>query len=193
MGSRIVFFLCAACFGLLLISCDREGRQLRKSQSRAAAGRQIISRTMMRAYDGELLLWKLEADRMLRENSQAPVLVVPVYMELFDEDRALATTVTADSGYTDESLGEFKLWGEVRIETADGKTIQSQSLYWNNSDRILTSPDYVEIETASGEIMRGKGFEAAEDFSWWSFHSNVAGQFSDFNAMIQEKDGDTRE
>jgi hypothetical protein len=47
----------------------------------------------------------------------------------------------------------------------------------------------VQIETPKGDVLRGKGLVADEDFSTWTLKQNVSGQFPDFKKRIEDKNG----
>ncbi|MGM0443113.1 MAG: LPS export ABC transporter periplasmic protein LptC [Fibrobacterota bacterium] len=181
--------LLICCTGILLCTgCDRSDKKLKKSEVRAREGEQLLSGSRMSAYEDGLLLWQLVSEKMYRRSGGAGVEISPVYMDIFDELGRVSTVVEADSGVTSDSLDSFRLWGGVEIRTDDGKRILSRSLNWEKDDRLLTSEAYVEIRLPSGERIRGKGFDAAEDFSWWTFHKDVEAEFSDFESFIGIKD-----
>jgi hypothetical protein len=46
----------------------------------------------------------------------------------------------------------------------------------------------VQIETVKGDILRGKGLDAVEDFSRFTFKSQVSGKFPDFKRRMEEND-----
>jgi len=43
----------------------------------------------------------------------------------------------------------------------------------------------VQVETTKGDILRGKGLDAVEDFSHFTFKSQVSGQFPDFKRRVE--------
>ncbi len=169
---------------LLLLSCNKDEKTLRKSSVEGQQGRQVIGNTVLEAFGEERMLWRLTADEMLREESLSDVHVTPVHLLMYDDTGAVTTVVKADSGKTPNDMNSFFIWGAVAIETVDGKKIRSRSLSWNKEDRELHSDDFVEITIPSGEKMRGKGFDAAEDFSWWKFYRAVSGDFPGFKKMV---------
>ncbi|ERP31766.1 LPS export ABC transporter periplasmic protein LptC [Chitinivibrio alkaliphilus] len=174
---------------IFLSACDTRQTGLQKGAATAKGGEQRIEQTALHAYDGGTLLWVLETDLLYRSHGDTPIQVIPVQMELFTDTGTVGTNVVADSGLTSESMDHFRLWGAVSIETWDGKQIRSETLYWDKETRQLHSPDYVEIQLPSGEKMWGRGFEAAEDFSWWVFHEDVQGEFRNFEALIGRNEG----
>jgi hypothetical protein len=49
----------------------------------------------------------------------------------------------------------------------------------------VESDTFVQIETKKGDILRGKGLDATEDFKKFSFKSNVTGSFPHFEQRVE--------
>lgn len=151
---------------------------------------QEFGRSMLNLYSGRHRLWKLETDYMRKTlNDTAKVLVTPVTLTLYDttSDDETNTRVLADSGYTSAERDSFYLWGNVLVRRKDGLQIRSESLWWNQQTHRVGSDKFVEIKTAKGDVMRGKGLDATESFSSWTLRENVSGVFPNFR---QRAEGD---
>lgn len=173
-----LLFLC------LCVGCNRKEKELQKSEIMGTNGQQKVSRSTMTAYSGNKMVWKLTTESMFRERAGSEIVVSPVNLVMFDDTGKVTTTVVSDSGRTPPDMSRFFIWGAVHIETDDKKTINSRSLSWSNKTRELHSDDYVQIAIPSGEKMRGKGFDAAEDFSWWKFYKDIDGTFPGFTELV---------
>lgn len=169
---------------LILFSCSKEKKEILKANSRGEKGDQTMMGTKLNAYDSTVLLWTLTTDKMYRKNDNPNITVTPVKLLLFDRDSNITTTVIADSGKTTKEMDNFYVWGSVYVNTSDGSTIRSHSLAWDKKRRELHSDDFVEIKSADGQKMRGKGFDSAEDFSWWNFYEDVSGNFPGFEESL---------
>ena len=82
--------------------------------------------------------------------------------------------------------GEFE--GECVMGLALGKVIKTEKLWWNRDVHRVQSDTLVQIETPQGDVMRGKGLDAAEDFSWWTLKRSVSGEFPNFRERVESDD-----
>ncbi len=171
---------------LLFFACkSEEEKALQKSSATDTTHLQRVSKSTLTAYDSTKVMWRLKADKMYKFAQSNEITLTPVDLEMYDDTGVVSVYVTADSGNTPESMEKFYLWGHVYIVTQDSVTIRSQSLRWDKVGRRYNSEEFVEIRTKTGERMRGKGFDAAEDFSEWRFYENVDGDFPDMvNDML---------
>jgi LPS export ABC transporter protein LptC len=111
----------------------------------------------------------------------------PVRLLLFNEHGDTVSRILSDSGWTNAQHTEFRVWGNVHVWSAESLTIRAQSLAWDKETHRITSDSYVEIETARGDIMRGKGLTANESFTTWEFQNNVSGFFPDFEDRMNQE------
>jgi LPS export ABC transporter protein LptC len=140
-------------------------------------------------YEGSHKRWKLESDFMKKPLSDTgTMLVTPVKLTLYDSLGNARTRVLSDSGFTTPSLQSFTVWGNVYIRNQDSLIVRTQKLWWVKGKRKVESDTYVQIETPKGDIMRGKGLDAAEDFSRFVFKAKVSGLFPDFKRRVEAND-----
>ena len=66
-----------------------------------------------------------------------------------------------------------KLWecvGDVEVRNSSGRELYSQQLFWNTqTKRIYSNVDTKIVDTNSGDIYYGEGFESDEDMEEWTF------------------------
>ena len=130
----------------------------------------------------------MEAQRRLHEKPLADtgtMLVTPVRLTLYDSLGKPRTIVLADSGTTTPELQSFTVWGNVYIRNQDSLIVRTQKLWWVKGTRKVESDTFVQVETIKGDILRGKGLDAVEDFSHFTFKSQVSGQFPDFKRRVE--------
>ncbi len=165
--------------GLKLRGCESDvsNRIIAVEEERSSTSQELTNATIT-SYDDTLKTWRLVTEKLIQNQETKQLHVAPVDLKMFSDSGDVTTHVVSDSGLTTSSGDNFFVWGNVVITDVDGNTMRSQSLSWDKESRILSSNDYVEIRTFDDEMMRGKGFEAAEDFSWWEFKSNVSGEYN---------------
>jgi hypothetical protein len=85
-------------------------------------------------------------------------------------------------------MESYWVWGDVLIRTRDSMVVRTEKLKWFKKTRKIESDTYVQIETNKGDILKGKGLDATEDFSHFSFKEDVTGAFPDFKRRMENKE-----
>ncbi len=141
------------------------------------------------SYEGSLRKWRLQSAYMRKPLSDTgTVLAVPVVLSLFDSAGTTTTKILSDSGTTTAAMESFTIWGDAYVRNKDGLVVRTEKLRLDANTRMWYSDTFVEIRTARGDVLRGKGFEAREDFSHSVFKHNVSGEFPQFRERIESDD-----
>ncbi len=178
--SLMLFFIVAG------ISCTSKNDSIPQASDSLIVPCQEVGKSTLLCFDGPHLIWKLESDYSWKTlDDTSSMLVVPVRFNFYDTLGKKTTLVLSDSGTTTKELEKFFLWGNVYIKNWDGLIINSESLWWNKIARKVGSDDFVEIRTPSGDVLRGKGLDASESFSWWTLRKNVSGEFPNFKERLE--------
>lgn len=184
-----VLFLCTAFFIVLTVSCSGKKETVPITSQGITAPFQEFDSTTLYFYDKNCIQWKLESNYMRKPIlDTGSILVTPVRLILYDTLGNMRTKVLSDSGTTKNSMQQFTVWGDVYIRTRDSLVVRTQRLWWNKDIRKVESDTFVQIETPKGDILRGKGLDATEDFSRFTFKSNVSGKFPDFKSRVETND-----
>lgn len=151
---------------------------------------QAFTDATLHFYEHGVMRWQLDTDFMHKPLADTGhMLVVPVKITVYDTVGNLSARILSDSGKSDSRMEIFDLWGNVHIKNEDGMTVRSHYLKWYKNGRTVTSDTIVQIETPKGDILMGKGLNARDDFSRFSFSADVQGVFPDFKRRMEE-DGD---
>lgn len=71
------------------------------------------------------------------------------------------------------NYSNLKLWeakGDVVVVKHDGKNLYTQQLFWNSTtQRIYSNVDTKIVDTVTGDVYTGEGFESDEEMKQWSF------------------------
>jgi LPS export ABC transporter protein LptC len=174
---------------LLVVSCTQKKETIPISSNAVASPYQIFTKSTLFSYEGKYKRWRLESEFMKKPLSDTgKMLIVPVTLWLYDSLGSIRTKVLADSGTTTSSIENTTLWGNVYIRNQDSLIVRTQKLFWNKETRKVSSDTFVQIETAKGDILRGKGLDAVEDFSRFTFKSQVSGKFPNFKDRMEKND-----
>lgn len=180
-----IAFLAALC----AVTCSQKKETLPVSNDAVATPYQIFTKSTLFSYEGKYKRWRLESEFMKKPlDDTGKMLIVPVTLWLYDSLGAIRTKVLADSGTTTSSLQNTTLWGNVYIRNQDSLIVRTQKLLWMKDTRKVSSDTFVQIETPKGDVLRGKGLDAVEDFSRFTFKSQVSGQFPNFKDRMEKND-----
>jgi len=169
--------------------CTRKKEELPVAADTVGVPVQEFSGTTLHFYNKGFIQWKLDADYMSKPLSDTgSITVIPVRLTLYDSTGVVRSRVLADSGIIGKGMNQYNVWGNVYIRTRDSMVVRTERLKWFKERRKVESDTFVQIETKKGDVLRGKGLDAVEDFSKFSFKSDVTGKFPDFEKRVETDD-----
>ena len=174
---------------LTLCSCsrDKNASTILSSDSSGDSVSQILEFSVINAYRGGNRLWELKSHKLTQSAIDSRITASPVKLTLFDDTAGVSGILTADNGIANAKMDSLFVWGNVKIDATSGERLLSATLEWHKNEKLLLSEDLVEISTADGEIIRGRGFRAAENFEWWDFATEVSGNFPSMQAEFEKE------
>ncbi len=86
----------------------------------------------------------------------------PVTIHVFDSTGTVDTEVFSDRAIYQSEDAIFELYGNVRVNTADNRHLESEYLEWQQSDNTIQTPKFVIIKTPTDSIA-GTGFQGDTD------------------------------
>ena len=174
---------------VIFIECTTKKENMPVSDIHVETPFQELDSTTLCYYQGSKLQWKLNSLNIKKILSDTGnIFASPVALVVYDSVGKEVSRVLSDSGLCDASFKSFSVWGNVFVKAQNGIKVRSNILNWNLKTHLITSQDYVQITTPKGDILRGKGLEAAEDFSWWKFKKDVSGRFPNFKERVEKGD-----
>jgi len=173
------------------VGCAPKKDPLPVGEKVITAPHQELTDASLYFYQGNVKRWWLDTDYMSRPLSDSgDITVAPVRITVYDSIGKPSTYILSDSGSSDSRMAVFDLWGGVNIKNEEGMVVTGERLRWHKDERRVTSDTFVQVETKKGDILRGKGLEARDDFSRFSFNAEVQGVFPDFKRRMEEGDED---
>lgn len=186
---RVIVFALAAIALLCALSCQRKDRDLPVGAGASHTAYQEFGKATLLSYAGQHRKWRLDADFMRKPlGDTGTILAVPVELSLFDTTGRSTTRILSDSGITTPKMESFTIWGSVYVRTKDDLVVRTERISLDYQTRMWHSDTFVEIRTAKGDVLRGKGFDAREDFSHSSFKRSVSGSFPEFRRRLESDD-----
>lgn len=122
--------------------------------------------------DSGRIRFKVIAETILMfDKAKEPFNLLPdsAYLEEYDTLMNVVTTLRADSvwNYTRKKL--WKLRGNVKIVNVEGKTFDSEELFWDEKEGKIYSNLYVVINEPNEATIRAYGFESNQSMTEYTF------------------------
>jgi LPS export ABC transporter protein LptC len=180
-------FALALLIAVCIVSCGKKKDTVPVSDEVIGQPYQEIDTSTMCYYNKGKIQWKLDSRHMKRVLADTGhVMANPVKLLVFDSLGKEMSKVLSDSGSMDGGMQMFCVWGNVFVLSSSGMRVRSQRLFWNLKTHLITSGDYVELKTKNNDVLRGKGLEADENFTWWKFLHDVSGRFPNFKERVEK-------
>ena len=101
-----------------------------------------------------------------------------VRIEFFDQKGARLSTLFANEGVVDQQTNNLEARGKVRVLTASGVEMETDSLRWLNSARKIVSDAFVRV-TRKSDVVTGYGFESDPNLDHFHIKSEVRAEVRD--------------
>lgn len=89
-----------------------------------------------------------------------------LHVEFYDSTEVLSSYIKAQYCIFDETKELWTAQNNVVSVSAEGDTLNTEYLIWNQKTKKIYSDQYVRITNKNG-VVHGKGFEANEDLTNW--------------------------
>lgn len=99
----------------------------------------------------------------------------PVHVTVHDPSTMDTTRVRAGKAIYRGHESVFEFMDDVRVHTQDKRTLRGDHLLWNQSERSISTDQFITIATPTDSIA-GYGLQGSDDLSNYTI-SNVTGQF----------------
>ena len=117
--------------------------------------------------DSGITRYRVNAKEMLSfDKAKEPCLYFPegFYVEKFDTLFNTVASVKADTVYNYKKKELWKLIGNVKIESVEGKKFETSLLFFDQKEEKVYSDKYIRIEEED-KIITGIGFESNQDMT----------------------------
>ncbi len=108
---------------------------------------------------------KVEAKKQLEFESGDSEFPEGVYVEFYDKDQKISSTLRADYGYYTKKENLYKATGDVEVNSFENdQKLNTEELFWTPDKGEIYTDKFVRIETGD-ELLLGEGLTATQDFS----------------------------
>lgn len=115
--------------------------------------------------------WILDAERLERWARRKDAELHGVHMRFFRAD-TLYSTLTSRRGRANLKTNDLFCWGEVVVETRDGRRLETEELYYDESDGLITN-DVFNRFIRGGDLMTGVGMVATPELDYFELKNEV--------------------
>ncbi len=113
--------------------------------------------------------------RLYYSETNVTVIDEGVFVEFFEEDGGMASTLKAERGEIDGQTHDLRVWGDVNVYSMERGTLETDSLTWINAVNVIETDAAVRL-TSDRDIISGDGFEADPGMHKWTIRRNIKGQ-----------------
>ena len=99
-----------------------------------------------------------------------------VYVEFYEEDGSLSSTLEAERGDIDGLTHDLRVRGGVTVRSTERGTHETDSLTWVNAENLIETEAAVRL-TRETDVLTGDGFEADPGMRRWIIRRDIKGRF----------------
>jgi len=103
-------------------------------------------------------------------------LMVGIRATFFDSLGNESSTLVSDSGIVREKTSDLKVWGNVKVVSDNGVTLDADSLFWDQGANRIRTESYVEI-THGDNVQTGYGLESDSKLTNFRIKRQVKAKF----------------
>jgi lipopolysaccharide assembly outer membrane protein LptD (OstA) len=124
-----------------------------------------ISKPRISVYQEEYKVIYAVSDMLYKNEEENAILVGNVISKFFNESGSHISTLKSDSAMIENFSNNLTAIGNVVVVSDSGYTLHSNSIYWNNQYKLVTSNDSVIFTNSYQDTMYGVGFESDIDLT----------------------------
>lgn len=129
-------------------------------------------------YTGPIVTTRIKSGRIVSYSDQDSSWSYDMHVDFYDSTGAHTSTLEADSALIRELERRLEVFGNVRVETDAGTTLESEHLAWDDSNRLISTDSFV-VVTRGDDVMSGYGFRSDPELERIVFRRRVSGQLAD--------------
>ncbi len=114
--------------------------------------------------------------RLYYSSTNVTVMDGGLYVEFYEEDGSLASTLEAERGEIDGLTHDLRVRGGVIVHSTERGTLETDSLTWVNADNLIETEAAVRL-TRETDVITGDGFEADPGMRRYIIRRDIKGRF----------------
>ena len=114
--------------------------------------------------------------RLFFSETNVTVIDEGIFVEFFEEDGSLTSTLEAEWGEIDGRTHDLRVRGGVTVHSAKRGTLETDSLTWLSAENLIVTDAAVRL-IGDTDVIAGDGFEADPGIRGYTIRRNVKGRF----------------
>ena len=114
--------------------------------------------------------------RLYFSDTNVTVMDGGIYVEFYEEDGSLTSTLEAEQGEIDGLTHDLRVRGGVIVHSTERGTLETDSLTWINAVNLIETDAAVRL-TGVTDVITGNGFEADPGMREYIIRRNIKGRF----------------
>lgn len=172
LGVPIILY---SVFLLLVLACAKTENPPSKESPTDYPDTQLDDATIVLSQEGKesVRVVASHIDRWEKSDSTVARTVTVIF---YDNEGIQRSTLKADRGLVREESEKIAIFGHVVATNDDSTVLKTESLFWDPKTDLITTDDYVEIERADGDIVKGYGLKADKHLKEIEILKDVSGK-----------------
>jgi LPS export ABC transporter protein LptC len=170
---------------LFALSCGSQENGSEKTSNESAPSSILEDATITLTTEGrkDAVIF---ADTLISFEETDSTIAKVVKVIFYDENGDYRSTLTSREGLVRQKTKEFLVWGDVVVENDTAK-LETQSLLWDPSTRLITTDDFVKFRRGN-DLLTGYGMRADNRLENVKILKDVRGEFIDVPKTEEELD-----
>ncbi|MEN0005969.1 MAG: LPS export ABC transporter periplasmic protein LptC [Bacteroidota bacterium] len=148
-------------------ACENDMSEVRALQEKMQPGIETAREVEILYSDSAQIKVRIEGETMLTHLDRSyprQEFTDGIWVEFFDEEGAISSTLAARYAVRQEKLGKITVRDSVVWKSVEQDKLETEELIWDEKSKKVYTNKFVVI-TRPDEIIYGHGFEADQDFS----------------------------
>jgi len=146
---------------------------------------QALGGMALRESQNGVLKWVMTADSAYQVSDEEPTQLIRLHIDFYNETGDTITSwLSSLSGEIDEKTKKMVARDSVIVETKDGKTLETEELYWDEVENQVVSDYFVRITTGES-IMTGIGIKSDPQLNSCQILSDVEAEMYEDDQGLQ--------
>lgn len=128
----------------------------------------------------------IESDYLEKYSSKDSTIMAGIEATFFDSLGQITSTLVSDSGIIRENSKRLEVWGNVKVVSSNGVTLEADSLFWDQERDSVTTESFVRI-THRGNVQTGYGLQSDNSLTNFRIMREVKGELEDIKAAERKR------
>lgn len=128
----------------------------------------------------------IESDYLEKYASKDSTIMAGIEATFFDSLGQITSTLVSDSGIIRENSKRLEVWGNVKVVSNNGVTLEADSLFWDHERDSVTTESFVRI-THRGNVQTGYGLQSDNSLTNFRIMREVKGELEDIKAAERKQ------